>query len=106
MKLPYELLQDIITFLDGEIESLYACTLTCHALCDVATPLLYKRIHLSPPKMGLVWQVLEVSAVYQTFIFCDLLPLFFCSDSRTRQVENRSQPRAWLLTPHSSKNSH
>ena len=61
MILPYELLIEIIGFIDDEIPTLYACALSCRAFRDTAIPLLYKRIYVSPPKMGLAWQVLEVS---------------------------------------------
>ncbi|KIJ42020.1 hypothetical protein M422DRAFT_255042 [Sphaerobolus stellatus SS14] len=59
MKLPYELLSGITAFIDGDIPALYSCMLSCRALHDAAIPLLYKRIHVSPPKIGLAWQVLE-----------------------------------------------
>jgi F-box-like len=61
MHLPPELIGDIAVFLDKDIHTLYSCALVCHTFHNAATPLLYKRIHVSPPKVGLAWQVVEVS---------------------------------------------
>ncbi|KAF8509972.1 hypothetical protein JB92DRAFT_469459 [Gautieria morchelliformis] len=59
MNLPPELIGDIVVFLDKDIHALYSCALVCHTFHNAATPLLYKRIHVSPPKVGLAWQVVE-----------------------------------------------
>lgn len=64
MILPPELIDDIVAFLDKDVHALYCCALVSHTFHKAATPLLYKRIHVSPPKVGLAWQVVEVS---QTF---------------------------------------
>lgn len=61
MILPPELIGDIILFLDKEVHALYCCALVSHTFYQAATPLLYKHIHVSPPKVGLAWQVVEVS---------------------------------------------
>ena len=61
MILPPELIADIIVFLDRDINALYSCALVCRIFHKAATPMLYKRIHVSPPKVGLAWQVVEVS---------------------------------------------
>lgn len=59
--LPLELFGHIIVFLDRDTNTLYSCTLVCRAFHVAATPLLYKYIYVSPPKVGLAWQVVEVS---------------------------------------------
>ncbi|KAF8591725.1 hypothetical protein K439DRAFT_1626724 [Ramaria rubella] len=59
MNLPPELFDKIVVHLDNDITSLYSCALVCRAFNQITTPFLYKRIYVSPPKVGLAWQVVE-----------------------------------------------
>jgi hypothetical protein len=63
MILPSELIEQIISFLDGDIQILSACAVVCHVFNQASTRLLYKRIHVSPPKVGLAWQAVEVGVI-------------------------------------------
>ncbi|KAF8519374.1 hypothetical protein BU17DRAFT_90081 [Hysterangium stoloniferum] len=56
MILPNELIEQIIYFLDGDIQTLSVCAVVCHVFNQISTPLLYKRIHVSPPNIEVAWQ--------------------------------------------------
>lgn len=58
--IPLELFDKIVSFLDGDIHAIYCCALVSRELHSAAKPLLYKRIHVSLPEVGLVWRIVEV----------------------------------------------